>query len=89
VVGEERVRVVVGHVVGQVVTGGAHENGEEVETHHHRVEDVVGPDRQALVVRLERVTPVTINLDHRDLLRRCCGGRAGSFLLDVFAHGFT
>ena len=89
VVWEERMRVLVGHVVCQVVTGGTHENREESQTDHDRIEDVVGPDWQTLVIRLERVTAVPVDLDQRDLLRRFGRGRSGSFLLDLFVHTFS
>ena len=84
-VGEERVGVLVRHVVGQVVAGGTHQDREEGQSDDHGVEDVVGANRQPLPFRLEDVSPVRVDLDDRD--RRCRGRRAWSFSArDLVAH---
>src|SRR5581483_4507710 len=87
VVREERVRLVIRHVVGQVVARRAHQDGEQGKPDQHRVEDVVRPDRKALPLGLEGVTAVPVHLDERDLVRRRDRGRrAGSVLLYELVH---
>ena len=88
-VGEERVRVLIQHVVRQVMPRVAHEDGEEGQSDHDGVEDVVRPDRETLVLRLERVAGVPVNLDDRDLFGRCGGGGSRAVLLDLVAHMAT
>src|SRR5947208_11543474 len=49
-------------------------DGEESESDENRIEDVVGPDRQALPLGLERVADVAVELDDLGFLRRGDGG---------------
>src|SRR2546423_12118732 len=84
-VGKERVGVLVGHVVGQVVPGVSHQDGEESEADEHRIEDVIGADRQTLPLGLERVAGMTVELDDLDFLR-CRHRSAGSFLFHALGH---
>ena len=55
---EEGVGLVVGHVVCEVVTGGAHQDREEGDPDQQRVQDVIRANRQALPFGLERVAGV-------------------------------
>src|SRR5262245_59376445 len=83
---EEGVRVLVGHVVGQVVAGVPHQDGEEGQPDQHRIQDVVGADRQPLPLGLELMSEVAVGLDDLHLFRRH-HGRSRSFPGDVLvAH---
>jgi hypothetical protein len=62
---EEWVGLVVGHVIGEMVAGVAHEDGEEGDPNQKRVQDVVRPNRQSLPLRLQGVTDVGIDLYDR------------------------
>src|SRR5579872_3762823 len=73
--------LLVRHVVGQVVPGRSHQDGEECEADEHGVEDVVGADRQPLPVRLEDVAGVAVKVSELHLMRRDhCG--SGPFAFD-------
>src|SRR5260221_11564060 len=76
-------RLVVGHGVGQVGAGVAHEDGEEGERYEYRIQNVVGADRQPLVLGLKRVT-VRLVHDHRHL--RLSDGSARPFHLQFLVH---
>src|SRR4029077_8460181 len=86
VVREEGMRVFLRHVIGDVVPGLAEQELEGRQARRDRIEDVVGADREALVFRLERVTPaVGVLLHDLDLFGR--DSRSRSFLVDLLlAH---
>src|SRR5207247_9120171 len=84
---EERVGLVGGHIVSEVVAGVAHEDREQRQADQDGVEDVVGADGEALPLGFERVPDVTVELADLELARRRGDGGAGSFFLDLFlAH---